>query len=378
MPVLEVEDLVVRLRTRDRTTYAVNGVSFAVDEGETLGLVGESGCGKSITSLAVMGLLPQPAGRVEGGTIRFDGHDLLTLPPAQLRRLRGAQLAMISQDPMSGLNPVLRIEEQLGETFLAHEKISKRQARQRSIGLLEMVGFPRPEENLRAYPHELSGGMRQRVMIAMALSLRPKLLIADEPTTALDATVQAQVLELLRNLTSDSRTAAVLITHDLGVVAGMTQRINVMYAGFIVETATTSELFAHPSHPYTVGLLHSVPRPGSAHRDVIVPVEGTPPDQQREPLGCPFAPRCAWRIAKCWTDNPPLAPLGGPGPVIMTGPDATHRIACHNPPSQAEAEAEAGRPLDARRPSPPPPGHPAAAADRFAGVTEGGEHDDGR
>lgn len=369
MPVLEVEDLVVRLRTRDSATYAVNGISYAVDEGETLGLVGESGCGKSISSLAVMGLLPKPAGRVEGGRIRFDGTELLTLSPAQLRRLRGAQLAMISQDPMTGLNPVLRIEEQLSETFLAHQKLSKAQARERSVEMLKLVGIPRPEENLRAYPHELSGGMRQRIMIAMALSLSPKLVIADEPTTALDATVQAQVLELLRKLTADSKTAVILITHDLGVVAGMTQRINVMYSGYVVETATTTELFDHPSHPYTIGLLHSVPRPRSG--SVIVPVEGSPPDQHRPPVGCPFAPRCAWRVERCWTDNPALHPIAGDVPVIMTGPNATHRIACYNPPTPEESDA--GRPLSGARPAPPPEGHASAGADRFAMAAQGVE-----
>ena len=260
MALLSVEDLVVRFRTREGTIHAVNGVTFELEEGERLGLVGESGCGKSVTNLAIIRLLPKPAGRIEGGRVLFEGQDLVVLREDEVRDIRGSDIAMIFQDPMTSLNPVLTIQEQMVETIQAHRKVSKEAARVRAIELLEMVGIPNPAARLTSFPHQFSGGMRQRVMIAMALALAPKLLIADEPTTALDVTIQAQVLELISQLTTRSSTALILITHDLGVVAGMTQRINVMYAGFIVETAPTAELFARPSHPYTVGLLHSIPR----------------------------------------------------------------------------------------------------------------------
>jgi oligopeptide transport system ATP-binding protein len=343
MALLSVEDLVVRFRTHGSVVHAVNGISFELAPGETLGLVGESGCGKSVTSLAMMGLLPKPAGRIEGGKVMFDGLDLVGLSERDLRDIRGREIAMIFQDPMTSLNPVLTIEEQMVETIQAHKKLSHDDARKRAITLLEMVGIPRPDTRLKSYPHEFSGGMRQRVMIAMALALDPRLMIADEPTTALDVTIQAQVLELLSRLTTESDTALILITHDLGVVAGMTQRINVMYAGFVVETATTGELFERPMHPYTVGLLHSIPRLDEDRPEQLIPIEGVPPDQRREPVGCPFAPRCAWRLDVCWTDNPPLVPAGNVGRVVTTGSDATHRFACHNPPTAEEAAA--GRPL---------------------------------
>jgi oligopeptide/dipeptide ABC transporter ATP-binding protein len=388
---LEVRDLVVRFRTHEGTIHAVNGVSFDLEPGERLGLVGESGCGKSVTNLAVMRLLPKPAGRIEGGSVRFDGIDLVGLSESDMRDLRGRDVAMIFQDPMTSLNPVLTIEEQMVETIRAHRKVSREDARARAVELLAMVGIPRPETRLRAYPHQFSGGMRQRVMIAMALALEPKLMIADEPTTALDVTIQAQVLEIVHRLTTEGGTSLILITHDLGVVAGMTQRINVMYAGFIVETATTPELFAHPSHPYTVGLLHSIPRVDEAEPEDLIPIEGTPPDQRRAPVGCPFAPRCAWRLDVCWAVNPPLAPVAGAsadGRVVSTGPDATHRIACHNPPTHEEALA--GAPLrPGFVPAPPPgggvgiaPAHVApaelasaapAAADPTAARAAGGE-----
>jgi oligopeptide transport system ATP-binding protein len=353
MALLAVEDLVVRFRTHGSVVHAVNGVSFDLAPGETLGLVGESGCGKSVTSLAMMGLLPKPAGRVEGGRVMFDGLDLVTLSERDLRDIRGREIAMIFQDPMTSLNPVLTIEEQMVETIQAHKRTTHEEARKRAIDLLAMVGIPRPESRLKSYPHEFSGGMRQRVMIAIALSLEPRLMIADEPTTALDVTIQAQVLELLARLTTESDTAMILITHDLGVVAGMTQRINVMYAGFVVETATTAELFGRPWHPYTVGLLHSIPRLDEERPEQLIPIEGVPPDQRRAPVGCPFAPRCAWRLDVCWTDNPPLTPAGPVGRVVSTGTDATHLFACHNPPT--EEEASAGRPLrEGFVPAPPP------------------------
>jgi oligopeptide transport system ATP-binding protein len=362
---LSVDGLVVRFRTHDATIHAVNGVTFELDAGETLGIVGESGCGKSVTSLALMRLLPKPAGRIEGGTVRFDGQDLLAYSEAEMRDLRGRDIAMIFQDPMTSLNPVLTVEEQMTETIRAHRKVSKSDARARAIELLSMVGIPQPETRLKAFPHQFSGGMRQRVMIAMALALAPKLLIADEPTTALDVTIQAQVLELLKRLTDDTGTAAILITHDLGVVAGMTQRINVMYAGFIVESATTPELFAEPAHPYTVGLLHSVPRLDAVEGSDLIPIEGTPPDQRHAPVGCPFAPRCAWRLDVCWEQNPSLTSVRAGEAVVLTGQSATHRMACHNPPTREEAVA--GRPLRQGFRAAPPPGGPSEA---MAGVPD--------
>ena len=353
MALLSVKDLVVRFRTHEGTIHAVNGVTFELEAGETLGLVGESGCGKSVTNLAIMRLLPKPAGRIEGGSVEFDGLDLVGLPEHDMRELRGRDVAMIFQDPMTSLNPVLTIEEQMVETIRAHRQTTRDEARKRAIELLELVGIPKAESRLKSYPHMFSGGMRQRVMIAMALALAPKLMIADEPTTALDVTIQAQVLEILRRLTTDIGTAMILITHDLGVVAGMTQRINVMYAGFIVETATTADLFATPSHPYTVGLLHSIPRLDQVRSEELVPIEGTPPDQRRTPVGCPFAPRCAWRLPVCWTDMPPLDPLEPNVRVQLSGPAATHRVACHNRPTPEEAAA--GRPLrEGFVPAPPP------------------------
>jgi oligopeptide transport system ATP-binding protein len=366
MPLLSVDDLVVRFRTREGTIHAVNGVSFELEPGERLGLVGESGCGKSVTNLAIIRLLPKPAGRIEGGRVVFEGQDMSRLSEAEVRDMRGKDIAMIFQDPMTSLNPVLRVEEQMVETIQAHKSVSKGEARKRAIELLGMVGIPKPESRLRDYPHQFSGGMRQRVMIAIALALEPKLLIADEPTTALDVTIQAQVLELLQRLTTEEGTALILITHDLGVVAGMTQRINVMYAGFIVEAATTAALFARPSHPYTVGLLHSVPRVDSRVGEQLIPIEGRPPDMRVAPLGCPFAPRCAWRIPTCWTANPALEPVVRGQTVVITGPEATHTIACFDPPTAEEAAA--GRPLRAGfRPADPPEG----LLDELAGAREG-------
>jgi oligopeptide transport system ATP-binding protein len=340
---LSVRDLVVRFHTRDGTVYAVNGVSFDLEQGETLGLVGESGCGKSVTNLAVMRLLPAPAGRIVGGHVYFEGEDLVALDESEMRDIRGKEIAMIFQDPMTSLNPVLTIEEQMVETIKAHKKVTNAEARGRAIELLAMVGIPQPERRLRNFPHQFSGGMRQRVMIAIALALQPKLLIADEPTTALDVTIQAQVLELLSRLAADHGTAVILITHDLGVVAGMTRRINVMYAGYVVESATTVDLFAGPAHPYTVGLMHSMPRLDAQPGEPLIPIEGTPPDLRFAPAGCPFAPRCAWRLDRCWTEMPALEPVVAGTDIQITGPGATHRSACWNRPTAAEATA--GRPL---------------------------------
>ena len=353
--ILDVRDLLVRFRTHDGTIYAVNGVSFELARGERLGLVGESGCGKSVTNLAIIRLLPKPAGRIEGGQVLFDGQDLVKLDESEIREIRGRDIAMIFQDPMTSLNPVLTVEEQMVETIQAHKKIDKAGARARAIELLGMVGIPQAQERLRSFPHQFSGGMRQRVMVAMALALEPKLMIADEPTTALDVTIQAQVLELISRLTTETGTSLILITHDLGVVAGMTDRINVMYAGFIVETATTGDLFERPSHPYTVGLLHSMPRLDAQEGEPLIPIEGRPPDMRREPRGCPFAPRCAWRVERCWNDNPTLEAVTAGTAIVTTGPAATHRIACYNPPLPDEAEL--GQPTrEGHVPAPAPEG----------------------
>jgi len=340
---LSVRDLSVRFRTEDGTVHAVNGVSFDLEASETLGIVGESGCGKSATSLAITRLLPRMHATIVGGRILFREIDLVQLPDREMRKLRGRDIAIVFQDPMTSLNPVLTIGRQLTEALCAHESLRRHDAESRSIDLLQTVGIPAPAAAMDRYPHQLSGGMRQRVMIAMALALAPKLLIADEPTTALDVTIQAQVLELIRELTRRSGTAVILITHDLGIVAAMTQRVAVMYAGFVVETAATADLFAAPRHPYTVGLLHSLPRLDQDRRTELVPIEGSPPDQLTQAVGCPFAPRCAWRVAACRTANPPLAAMDGKANVITTGPAASHRFACHNP-ATAE-EARAGHPL---------------------------------
>ncbi len=358
MHLLSLNDLVVRFRTHDGTVHAVNGVSFDLDEGETLGLVGESGCGKSVTNLAVMRLLPKPAGKIEGGEVFFDGQDLMSLDESEMRDLRGKEIAMIFQDPMTSLNPVLTIEEQMVETIRAHRRISKSEARARALELLATVGIPEAEKRLRNYPHQFSGGMRQRVMIAIALALEPKLLIADEPTTALDVTIQAQVLDLLARLAAERGTAVILITHDLGVVAGMTRRVNVMYAGFVVESASTTDLFARPRHPYTVGLLHSIPRLDAQPGEPLIPIEGVPPDLRRAPIGCPFAPRCGWRLEQCWAAMPPLEPIDPTREIVTTGPNATHRIACWNPATPDEAAA--AQPLRPGFVPAPPPGEAVA------------------
>ena len=334
---LRVHELVVQYHTSDGIVHAVNGVSFDIAQAETVGLVGESGCGKTATGLAIMRLLPQPSGHASG-EILFGGKELLGLPEPEMRAMRGRDIAMIFQDPMTSLNPVFSVGEQLVETIRAHRAVGKPRARERATELLAMVGIPKPAARLGDYPHQFSGGMRQRVMIAIALALEPQLIIADEPTTALDVTIQAQVLELLQRLAADRATAVLLISHDLGVVAGVTQRVGVMYAGYIVERASTRSLFDAPGHPYTVGLLHSMARLDQPADSPLVPIEGAPPDLRRIGIGCPFAPRCKWRLDRCWTENPSLVAV----PSDFDSP-VPHQIACWNPPGQNEAEA--GRPL---------------------------------
>jgi oligopeptide transport system ATP-binding protein len=280
----------------------VNGISFEVNEGEAVGIVGESGSGKSVTSLSIMRLLPVPPAEIlEGSSILFQDQDLLELTEAEMRKVRGGQISMIFQDPISSLNPVMRIQRQIVEPLRLHLHLSAAEASQRARSLLEAVGIPDAARRLRGYPHEFSGGMRQRVMIAIAISTNPKLLIADEPTTALDVTIQAQILELLGRLRRDLNTALIVITHDLGVVAGVADRILVMYAGHIAERAPTEELFANPRHPYTLGLLGSVPRLDAVRGSELVTIAGSPPDLLHPIEGCPFQPRCPFRIDKCRT-----------------------------------------------------------------------------
>ncbi|CAN5245936.1 ABC transporter ATP-binding protein [soil metagenome] len=316
-PLLDVKNLKTQFFTQDGVVRAVDDVSFDILPGETLGIVGESGCGKSITAMSIMRLIPSPPGKIVQGEILFKGEDIITMSDEEVRHIRGNEIAMIFQDPMTSLNPVLSINRQLGETLELHMGMNKSQARRRSIELLEMVGIPNAEERVNQYPHQFSGGMRQRVMIAMALSCNPSLLIADEPTTALDVTIQAQILDLMKTLQAEHNTAVMLITHDLGVVAGMSDRINVMYAGHVVETATAEELFANPRHPYTVGLLNSIPRLDSEVREKLDPIRGLPPDLIDLPDLCPFVPRCDYAREKCEQQNPPLLDVA-PG----------HRSAC--------------------------------------------------
>ncbi|MDQ6917567.1 MAG: ABC transporter ATP-binding protein [Pseudomonadota bacterium] len=288
---------------------AVDGVSFSVGPGRTLGIVGESGCGKSVTALSIMGLVPQPPGRIAGGSILFDGVDLLRLSQASMRELRGDRISMIFQEPMTSLNPVLTVGEQIVEGILRHRSISRGAAKDLAIAMLRMVHIPSPEERFSDYPHRLSGGMRQRVMVAMALACKPKLLIADEPTTALDVTIQAQILDLMRTLREETGTAIILITHDLGVVAELADDVVVMYAGRIVERATVAALFAEPQHPYTVGLLGSIPRL-DIEQDRLAAIEGQVPNPLAPVSGCRFHPRCPFVIDRCLHEDPPLIDLG--------------------------------------------------------------------
>jgi len=316
-PLLDVRDLEVRFFTRDGVVHAVNGVSFQLNEGETLGIVGESGSGKSVTMLSILRLIPQPPGRITRGEVLFQGVDLLKLDEADIRRIRGSKIAMVFQDPMTSLNPVLTIGRQITEVLETHLNMSPREARRRAVELLRMVGIPNAEERLNDYPHQFSGGMRQRVMIAMALACHPQILIADEPTTALDVTIQAQIIDLVKRLRDELGMAIIWITHDLGVVAGLAHRVAVMYAGFIVEEAPVLELYHNPRHPYTLGLLGSLPRLDRRERRRLVSIDGMPPDLLGLPPGCPFAPRCPYAFDRCWAENPRLEEIA-----------PQHRIAC--------------------------------------------------
>jgi oligopeptide transport system ATP-binding protein len=307
-PLLSVENLTVKFHTYAGTVQAVRDVSFTLAEGEIIGLVGESGCGKSVTASSLLGLIPSPPGEIAAGRIMFAGEDVAGMDERALRKLRGNAIGMIFQDPMTSLNPVLTVSSQLVECFTTHQALSRAEAAGRSAAMLRMVGIPAPEVRLGQYPHQLSGGMRQRVMIAMALAMKPRILIADEPTTALDVTIQAQIIDLMKKLNRELGTAIILISHDLGVVAGLCERVLVMYAGQVVESAPVAALYACPRHPYTLGLLDSVPRL-DVTRSRLASIDGQPPDLLAPPPGCAFAPRCAFAMKACG-EAPPLFPVG--------------------------------------------------------------------
>jgi oligopeptide/dipeptide ABC transporter ATP-binding protein len=319
-PLIDIRGLSVELRMRRRTVHPVNAVSLSLRREETLGLVGESGSGKTMLSLAIMGLLPQPFGRIVGGQIIFDGEDLATYPDAALRRIRGDRISMVFQEPMTSLDPLFPIGSQIVETIRAHRDVTRVEAQELALSMLERVHIPSARERFASYPHELSGGMRQRAMIAMALSLQPELLLADEPTTALDVTVQAQILELIAELQSELRMGVLLITHNLAVVREVADRVAVMYAGEIVELAPTAELFERPRHPYTQGLIRSIPGGRRARHLHVIP--GRPPDLTTRPPGCPFAPRCPQVIERCRHEHPVLAPAANA---------SGHSFRCWNP-----------------------------------------------
>ena len=319
MPILEIDELSVAFDTEGGVVTVVDRVSFDVEPGETLGVVGESGCGKSVTALSIMGLLPKPAGRIQGGDIRFRGESLPNMPPERMRDIRGDRIAMIFQEPMTALNPVHRVGKQLAETYALHQgDLADDIVHRRCLGLLEQVGIPAPEQRLSEYPHQLSGGMRQRVMIAMALASKPDILIADEPTTALDVTIQAQILELLRDLQRETGMAIIFITHDLGVIAELCSRVVVMYAGRMAEQAGIEALFAHPVHPYTRGLLASIPRLEDTPKTMLTTIPGVVPSVEDLPSGCRFANRCPYVKDLCSREAPELV-----------GASPGHRVACH-------------------------------------------------
>ena len=307
---LDVRDLRTQFHTAEGIVRAVNGVSFSVREGETLGIVGESGCGKTVTALSIVGLIPFPPGEIVGGQVLFQGRDLLSIGAQEMCEIRGAKIGIIFQDPMTSLNPVLTIGEQISESLELHMGMGPREVLARTIELLRVVGIPEAEQRMDDYPHQFSGGMRQRAMIAMALSCDPYLLIADEPTTALDVTIQAQILDLVRRLKEEKGLSILWITHDLGIVAGLADRVLVMYAGFVVESAEVKDLYRDPRHPYTLGLLSSVPRLNDDARQPLTPIVGAPPDQVNLPQGCPFHPRCSYATNRCSQTMPEARKVG--------------------------------------------------------------------
>jgi oligopeptide transport system ATP-binding protein len=306
---LEVQDLQTCFHTPEGTIYAVNGISWMLSEGETLAVVGESGCGKSVSMMSILGLIPIPPGEIASGSANYRGQDLLKMSDTDLERVRGKEIAMVFQDPMTALNPVLTIGRQMTEALDRHLGMSREQASQRAVELLDLVGIPSAAERLGDYPHQFSGGMRQRVMIAMALSCSPTVLIADEPTTALDVTIQAQIVEMVVRLRERVGLAMIWITHDLGVVAGLADRVNVMYAGLIVEEARVDDLYENPRHPYTLALLAALPRADRRRDRRLKSIPGAPPNLLVKPHGCPFAPRCEFAIERCRVDTPPLEPI---------------------------------------------------------------------
>jgi oligopeptide transport system ATP-binding protein len=315
--ILDVQGLETQFKTPEGTVHAVNGVSFKLKEGDTLGVVGESGCGKSVTMLSIMRLIPTPPGKITAGAALYRGKDLLKMSNDEIRSIRGSQISMVFQDPMTSLNPVLTIGRQLTEPLELHLGMNNEQARQRSVEMLEMVGIPRAKDRLNDYPHQFSGGMRQRVMIAMALSCSPQILIADEPTTALDVTIQAQITDLVKRLRDELGMAIIWITHDLGVVARLVQRVMVMYGGFVIEESGVKDLYANPQHPYTIGLLGSLPRIDNDQRQRLTTIDGLPPMLFEKPTACPFAPRCKWVVEHCWHENP-----------VLTEVSQGHKVAC--------------------------------------------------
>ncbi len=304
--ILNVQGLETHFRTREGTVHAVNGVSFSLKEGETLGIVGESGCGKSVTVMSMLRLIPNPPGKVVAGSAMYQGRDLLQMSDDEIRQIRGQQISMVFQDPMTSFNPVLTIGRQVSEPLEVHNGVPHKQAYERVAEMLAMVGIPNPKDRLNDYPHQFSGGMRQRVMIAMSLICAPQILIADEPTTALDVTIQAQIVDLVKRLRDELGMAIVWITHDLGIVAGLADRVAVMYGGYIIEQAPVKELYAHPTHPYTLGLLGSLPRMDESGYRRLVSIDGLPPVLLEKPNYCPFAPRCKYVVERCWHENPAL------------------------------------------------------------------------
>ena len=314
---LNVEGLETHFQTRDGTVHAVNGVSIRLKEGETLGIVGESGCGKSVTVMSMLGLIPKPPGEVVAGEAIYQGKDLLKMSNEELRHVRGSQISMVFQDPMTSFNPVLTIGYQVAEPLEIHNGVPRNQAYDRAAEMLDMVGIPNAKERLNEYPHQFSGGMRQRVMIAMSLICTPQILIADEPTTALDVTIQAQIVELVKRLRDELGMAIIWITHDLGIIAGLADRVAVMYGGLIIEEADVKDLYAKPSHPYTIGLLGSLPRVDGKHGERLESIDGLPPTLMEKPSFCPFAPRCKFAVDHCWQENPVLQSL-----------TPTHKVAC--------------------------------------------------
>ena len=315
--VLEVKDLATEFKTRDGIVHAVNGVSFELHEGETLGIVGESACGKTVTVLSILGLIPNPPGKVVSGTAHYLGKDLLKMSDEEIRFIRGAQISMVFQDPMTSFNPVLTIGRQVAEPIEIHQGVGRKEAQERAGELLTLVGIPNAKDRLGDYPHQFSGGMRQRAMIAMALACSPTVLIADEPTTALDVTIQAQIIDIVKRLRDQLGMAIIWITHDLGIIAGLAQRVNVMYGGYIVEEAVVKELYGNPQHPYTLGLIGSLPRLDASTHTRLVSIDGVPPILMEKPTSCPFAPRCHFVVDRCLQENPPLLSF-----------DTHHRVAC--------------------------------------------------